>query len=154
MNEIKQWTLGITVSAIVGAIILFILPEGSTEKLVRTAVSLFLMCAILSPFITNADPMEIFNSIELTETQFAAQAGNEAAEYLQNELKGKILDILKECGINNADISISINIENGNEMKIEKVEIFAEKNDENQFEIAEKNLKNQLGIETKIEVKK
>lgn len=39
-------------------------------------------------------------------------------------------------------------------MKIEKVEIFAEKNDENQFEIAEKNLKNQLGIETKIEVKK
>lgn len=39
-------------------------------------------------------------------------------------------------------------------MKIEKVEIFAEKNDENQFEIAENNLKNQLGIETKIEVKK
>lgn len=154
MNEIKQWTLGITVSAIVGAIILFISPEGSTEKLVRAAVSLFLMCAILSPFITNADPMGIFNSIELTETQSAAQAGNEAAEYLQNELKGKILDILKECGINNADISISINIENGNEMKIEKVEIFAEKNDENQFEIAEKNLKNQLGIETKIEVKK
>ncbi len=112
-------------------------------KLVRAAVSLFLMCAILSPFITNADPMEIFNSIELTETQSAAQAGNEAAEYLQNELKEKILDILKECGINNADISISINIENGNEMKIEKVEIFAEK-----------NLKNQLGIETKIEVKK
>ena len=118
MNEIKQWTLGITVSAIVGAIILFISPEGSTEKLVRTAVSLFLMCAILSPFITNADPMDIFNSLELTETQSAAQAGNEAAEYLQNELKGKILDILKECGINNADISISINIENGNEMKI------------------------------------
>ena len=53
MNEIKQWTLGITVSAIVGAIILFISPEGSTEKFVRTAVSLFLMCAILSPFITN-----------------------------------------------------------------------------------------------------
>lgn len=154
MSEIKQWTLGITVSAIVGAIILFISPEGSTEKLVRTAVSLFLMCAILSPFITNADPMKIFNSLELSETQSAAQAGNEAAEYLQNELKGKILDILKECGINNADISISINIENGNEMKIEKVEIFAEKNDENRFEIAEKNLKNQLGIETKIEVKK
>lgn len=154
MNEIKQWTLGISISAIVGAIILFISPEGSTEKLVRAAVSLFLMCAILSPFIKNADPMEIFNSIELTETQSAAQAGNEAAEYLQNELKGKILDILKECGINNTDISISINIENGNEMKIEKVEIFAEKNDENQFEIAEKNLKNQLGIETKIEVKK
>ena len=96
MNEIKQWTLGITVSAIVGAIILFISPEGSTEKLVRTAVSLFLMCAILSPFITNADPMDIFNSLELTETQSAAQAGNEVAEYLQNELKGKILDILKD----------------------------------------------------------
>ena len=153
MNEIKQWTLGITVSAIVGAIILFISPEGSTEKLVRTAVSLFLMCAILSPFITNADPMDIFNSLELTETQSAAQAGNEAAEYLQNELKGRILDILKECGINNADISISINIENGNEMKIENVSVKAEKEYEKYFENAEKNLKARLGIEVKIEVK-
>ena len=84
----------------------------------------------------------------------APSTSNEAAEHLQNEIKEKISDILEECGIKNADIRISINIENGNEMKIEGVQIFAEKNYENQFEIAEKNLKNQLGIETKIEVKK
>lgn len=154
MNEIKQWALGITVSAIVGAIILFISPEGSTEKLVRAAVSLFLMCAILSPFLSNADPMKIINGLELPEVQSAPSANDEATEHLQDELKEKIFDILEEVGIKNADIRISINIENGNEMKIESVQIFAEKIYENQFEIAEKNLKNQLGIETKIEVKK
>lgn len=154
MNEMKQWAFGITISAIVGAVILFFSPEGATEKLVRAAVSLFLMCAILSPFLSNADPTKIFDGLELPEIEVAPSTSDEAAEHLQNEIKEKISDILEECGIKNADIRISINIENGNEMKIEGVQIFAEKNYENQFEIAEKNLKNQLGIETKIEVKK
>lgn len=154
MNEIKQWAFGITISAIVGAVILFLSPEGATEKLVRAAVSLFLMCAILSPFLSNADPMKILDGLELPEIQSAPSANDEAAEHLQGEMKEKISDILEECGIKNADIRISINIENGNEMKIESVQIIAEKIYENQFEIAEKNLKNQLGIETKIEVKK
>ena len=152
MNEIRQWAFGITISAIAGAIILFFAPGGSTEKLVRTAVSLFLMCAILSPFVSHADPMKIINALELPEAQSAPTTSDEAAEHLQSEIKEKISDILNECGIKNADIRISINIENGNEMKIDSVQIFAEKIYENNFENAEKNLKNQLGIETKIEV--
>ncbi len=154
MNEIKQWSLGITISAIVGAIILFISPEGSTEKLVRAAVSLFLMCAILSPFLSGADPIELINGIELPEIQSNESANGEASDYIENQIKEKISDILEECGIKNADIRISINIENGNEMKIESVQIYAEKTYENNFENAEKNLNNQLGIKTKIEVKK
>ena len=67
MNEMKQWAFGITISAIVGAVILFLSPEGATEKLVRAAVSLFLMCAILSPFLSNSDPTKIFDSLELPE---------------------------------------------------------------------------------------
>lgn len=154
MNEIKQWSLGITISAIVGAIILFISPEGSTEKLVRAAVSLFLMCAILSPFLSGADPIELIIGIELPEIQSNESANGEASDYIENQIKEKISDILEECGIKNADIRISINIENGNEMKIESVQIYAEKTYENNFENAEKNLNNQLGIKTKIEVKK
>ncbi len=152
MNEIKQWAFGITISAMAGAIVLFFAPEGSTEKLVRTAVSLFLMFAILSPFLSNADPMKIINGLELPEARSASSTNDEAVEHLQDEIKEKISDILNECGIKNADIRISINIENGNEMKIESVQIFAEKIYENLFENAEKNLKNQLGIEAKIEV--
>ena len=154
MNEIKQWSLGITISAIVGAIILFISPEGSTKKLVRAAVSLFLMCAILSPFLSGADPIELINGIELPEIQSNESANGEASDYIENQIKEKISGILEECGIKNADIRISINIENGNEMKIESVQIYAEKTYENNFENAEKDLNNQLGIKTKIEVKK
>ena len=121
MTEIRQWAYAVTISAIVGAIILSVTPGGSTEKLVRAAVSLFLMCAILSPFLKGADPMKLINGIEIPETQSSKADGNETAEYLQDMTKEKISDILIECGIKNADISISINIENGNEMKIENV---------------------------------
>lgn len=153
MTEIRQWAYAVTISAIVGAIILSVTPGGSTEKLVRAAVSLFLMCAILSPFLKGADPMELLNGIELPEAQSSETYGNETAEYLQEMTKEKIFDILIECGIKNAVISISINIENGNEMKIENVSIIAEKEYENQFENAEKNIKARLGIEVEIEVK-
>ena len=153
MTEIRQWAYAVTISAIVGAIILSVTPGGSTEKLVRAAVSLFLMCAILSPFLKGADPMKLINGIEIPETQSSKADGNETAEYLQDMTKEKISDILIECAIKNADISISINIENGNEMKIENVSVKAEKEYENYFENAEKNLKARLGIEVKIEVK-
>lgn len=154
MSEIKQWAYSVTISAIIGAIILFVSPDGSNEKIVRAAVSLFLMCAILSPFLSGANPTAFIDEIELPEFSNEQSANDETANYLQNEVKEKISDILSECGIKNADICISINIENGNEMKIENVQINAEKIYENNFEKAEIDLKNQLGIETKIEVKK
>ena len=97
--------------------------------------------------------MELLNGIEIPEVQSSEADGKETAEYLQEMTKEKISDILIECGIKNAVISISINIENGNEMKIENVSIKAEKEYENRFENAEKNLKARLGIEVEIEVK-
>lgn len=153
MTEIRQWAYGITVSAIVGAIVLSITPGGSTEKLVRAAVSLFLMCAILSPFLSRADPMKLLDGVDLPDSEIQSAKNSEAQNYLEERMKEKISDILDECGIKNADIRISINIENENEMSIESVEISAEKIYENKFKNTEENLKKQLGIEVKIEVK-
>lgn len=153
MTEIRQWAYGITVSAIVGAIVLSITPGGSTEKLVRAAVSLFLMCAILSPFLSGVDPMKLLDGVDLPDSEIQSTENSEAQNYLEERMKEKISDILDECGIKNADIRISINIENENEMSIESVEISAEKIYENKFKNTEENLKKQLGIEVKIEVK-
>ena len=153
MTEIRQWAYGITVSAIVGAIVLSITPGGSTEKLVRAAVSLFLMCAILSTFLSGADPMKLLDGVDLSDSEIQSAENSEAQNYLEERMKEKISDILDECGIKNADIRISINIENENEMSIESVEISAEKIYENKFKNTEENLKKQLGIEVKIEVK-
>lgn len=152
MAEIKQWAYGITVSAIVGAIILSVSPGGSAEKLVRAAVSLFLMCSILSPFLSGAKPAELIDSLRLPEVETQKTDNSAATEYLEENIKEKISDILAGSGIKNADIRISINIDDGNEMQIESVSILADKAYENNFKTAEENLKSQLGIEVKIEV--
>lgn len=152
MSEIKQWAYGIAVAAIVGAIILALTPKGSTEKLVKTAVSLFLMCAILYPFLSGANPLELFNGISVPEFNSSASQGNSAQGFLEDELSKKITDILTEIGINDPVISIDISIENGNEMKINSVRILASAQYGSLFEKAESTLRSQLGIETKIEV--
>lgn len=153
MIEIKQWAYGITVAAIIGAIVLALSPKGSTEKLVKTVVSLFLMCAILYPFISGANPIEFFEKIELPEFDTSISQNDSARNFLANELQEKIAEILSQSGINDTDISIDISIENENEMKINSVQIFAAEEFKNQFEKAENALRSQLGIETKIEVK-
>lgn len=154
MSEIKQWAYGITVAAVIGAVVLALSPKGSTEKLVKTAVSLFLMCAMLYPFISGANPTELFKKIKMPDIDTSLSQSNSAEMYLEDELKQKIAEILAENGINDADISIDISIENENEMKINSVLIFAAEEFENQFEKAENALRSQLGIETKIEVNK
>lgn len=153
MNEIKQWAYGITVAAIIGSIVLSLSPKGSTEKLVKTTVALFLMCAILYPFISGANPTELFEKIELPDLDTSLAQNDFAQNLLEDELRKKIIDILTENGINDPDISINISIENENEMKINSVQILAAEEYKNLFEKAEIALRSQLGIETKIEVK-
>lgn len=153
MSEIKQWAYGITVAAIIGAIVLAISPKGSTEKLVKTAVALFLMCAILYPFISGANPTELFEKIELPDLDTSLSQNDSAQGFLEDEMSKKITDILTESGIKDPDISIDISIENENEMKVNSVQILAAEEYKNLFEKAEIALRSQLGIETKIEVK-
>lgn len=153
MEEIRQWAYGITSAAIIGAIILALAPNGSTEKLLRTAVSLFLMCSILFPFISNANPLKIFTEIKLPDSISVDESSHKAEEYIKNELVKKIYDILAQNGINEPEISIDITIENSNEMKINSASIFASAVQADKFDSAEKALKDELGIEVKIEVK-
>lgn len=154
MTEIKQWAFGLTISAILGAIILSVTPGGATEKLVRTAVSLFIMCALLYPFINQADATAIFKTVEFPEAEFSEITYEETGNFLEERLRKKIAAILSETGINGPDISISINIENGSDMKIEAVSVYADEKYRDHFAEAEKELRSQLGIEVKIGVKK
>ncbi len=143
-----------TVAAVIGAVILSVAPGGATEKIVKTAVSLFLMCAILYPFISSEEVRGIMKISELPDIEISESEQGGAENYLEEKTKEKIIAILTESGIKDPDINISISIDNGNEMKINSVTVAATEEYKDLFENAQANLKAQLGIEVQIEVKK
>lgn len=153
MDYIRQWAYGITSAAIIGAIVLSLAPRGATEKLLRTAVSLFLMCAILLPFISNANPLKMFKEIKIPDIVSSEESGKKAADYLKSELEKKVYDILIQCGINNPEVSIDITVDDLNEMKIDGISVLADSTDKDKLGLAESALKEELGIEVKIEVR-
>lgn len=154
MDKIRLWAYGVTVAAVIGAVILSVAPGGATEKIVKTAVSLFLMCAILYPFISSEEACGILKNAELPDIEISESDQGGAENYLEEKTKEKISAILTESGIKDPDINISISIDNGNEMKINSVTVAAAEEYKDLFENAQANLKAQLGIEVQIEVKK
>lgn len=154
MDKIRLWAYGVTVAAVIGAVILSVAPGGATEKIVKTAVSLFLMCAILYPFISSEEARGILKISELPDIEISESNQGGAENYLEEKTKEKISAILTESGIKDPDINISISIDNGNEMKINSVTVAAAEEYKDLFENAQANLKAQLGIEVQIEVKK
>ena len=155
MDVIKQWALGITVSAIVGAVILVLSPQGGTEKIVRTAVSLFLMCAILTPFMSGIDVDSILDGVELnTQQADTSEISETLAEQTKAAINEKIDEILSENGIKADSVNIDISIDEENNMTVNSVAITAKSEYSDKFSAVQDEIKSQLGIEVKIGVSK
>ncbi len=144
MDSIKQWIFAICISAIVGGIILILSPEGSTEKAVRTAVSLVLLCVILSPFTSGINSeLPVIPNIEQAES-----IEENTVEIFKKTIEEKIAEILVKNSFINPKISIDI-ITQSNEMTVNSVKIIA---DSGNTESARKQIRNELGIDVEIEV--
>lgn len=150
MDGIKQWVLSISISAVVGAIILMLSPGGATDRSVKTAVSLFLMASLMSPFIKNVDlSLPEIESLEPSDEAEQSDFNQAVADQFKAAVETKINEILTQCGINEGHINIDITVD-GEEMKIEKAEIFASGGGD--FRQAQKRIESELGIKVKIEV--
>lgn len=152
MDSIKQWALGITVSAVIGGIVLVLTPRGSTEKSVRTAVALVLLCAMLTPFMSGVDFTEIFSGIEKSDKIDTAHIESQITQQTEAAVKEKITEILKENGILSARVNIDISMSDNRELMIEKAEISADRKYSDSFSSAQEEIKNQLGIAVEIGV--
>ncbi len=52
MDFLKQWMISLVFCAIIGAVVNILTPNGGTERVMKVVVATFLICAFLSPFIT------------------------------------------------------------------------------------------------------
>ena len=149
MNTLRQWALTVAVSAAVGGIIHMLSPGGSAGKSVRTAVSLFLLIAMLSPFAAQID-LTSFPTMTYVHNE-TADLTDAVREEMKTAAEKEISRILSDCGIKTESISIEISMDKNNTMTVERIEITAQGGAEN-VKKAEERIKSEIGADVKIEV--
>ncbi|NCC87225.1 MAG: hypothetical protein EOM05_05090 [Clostridia bacterium] len=89
MDVLRQWAICITVSALVSAVIYAVSPKGNIQKAMKVIISVFFLCAILSPFLSG-------NVMEFDfETQDYMSNKNEQNVELNENINAQMLEISK-----------------------------------------------------------
>lgn len=147
MDTVRQWVLTVAISAAAGAVVLMLSPGGSVNKSVRTAVSLFLMTAMVLPFVRNFS-FDIPNIIPDASTE-QPDISASVEEQMKAALKTEIGKILDKNGIKYREINIDMNISD-NTVTVRKIEIKSENGGD--FSALENRISSETGAEVKIEV--
>ncbi len=150
MTLIKQWALGLVIASVAGALALIISPQGAVEKQVRTAVSLFLLVAFMSPFVSEFDFDDLFSYQSVSAYDGSSQISNNIAKKFESDIKNRINNLLSKNGIEANKINIDVIITDNNEMKLEKAVVVV-KNGINDAEVKHL-IKENLGLVVEIEV--
>ena len=125
MTEIKTWAVVLCVSLIVSSVVLFISPEGSMKKFLSYIISVYILTVVLLP-LTNADFSKIIGFSEekniLPDEEYSVMLNeyiyDNSEKLLTDNIKQELDRICSEEYIVNVRMS-----ENGNQIKVESIEI-------------------------------
>lgn len=87
MEQITAWAAGLCLCALVCAILEIITPDGSTEKIVRFVLGLFMICAVAIPLV----------NISLNFEDWAVVAPYEENSQLETEIQNQSLRLVNEA---------------------------------------------------------
>lgn len=147
MEFVKQWALAVVIAAAAGAAVLILSPDDGAGRSVKTAVSIFLLAAMLSPLMKGIS-FEIPEIIP--EEQIEQPELNDAVEeQMKTALATEITKILDENGIKAKEINIDMSISD-NIVTVESVHIVSE--NEGDFSALRERISNETGAEVTIGV--
>ncbi len=146
MDDIKNWAFSICSASICGAIMNIILPEGSTQKIFKSVFCVFFLCCVVSPLFG----MDIFSEKDILNSfdfEYKEEEGTENKFYessikaMEDEIRNRTEQVLKDNGIDFTNISLKINILEDGGIEISEFSVFV------YSDIAEE-IKEKIGNET------
>ena len=161
MNLLKNWVLNLSILLIVYAILDNLIPEGSNKNIVNTilkVIILFTVFAGLSKFKKfNSSVFKIDNNnTNFSSKEIYKKTQNNMKEQVKNltvkNLENSTLNLLKNKGISAKNVNISMNIENPQNIFINKTKILINRIDLEKKEQIELLVKDFLNLRTLKEI--
>ena len=161
MNLLKNWVLNLSILLIVYAILDNLIPEGNNKNIANTILKiiiLFTVFAGLSKFKKfNSNIFKIDNNnINFSSKEIYKKTQNNMKEQVKNltvkNLENSTLNLLKNKGISAKNVNISMNIENPQNIFINKTKILINRIDLEKKEQIELLVKDFLNLRTLKEI--
>ncbi len=154
MQIIKEWGAGLITISVVAAVILLLTPKGSSEKHVKTAVSIVLLVTIIRPLISlKFSDEDVFGSISFSETTDSLSDGNSGiAELFEKGFDDKIMNTLIEHGMTIDSVKSDVAVNENNEIYVTEVTIYIEEKYYDDKDTVLKIIKDEYGIIARTEV--
>ena len=154
MDMIRQWALSICVTVVAATIFSMLIPNGSMEKVVRFAVSLFFLVSLLSPFIGgridwnidfNTEAMEQQDTVPLQES-----IDRQMTTIVENRLEASVTQLLAGIDVEPEKIEIQVNVGEDNSICISRLVLRLGQKDQNKGREASDLLKKEVGVTPEI----
>lgn len=149
MNAITSWAASVCIVAVICAIYDMLVPEGNTSKMLNFVLGMFLIVAILIPFvnIVKSEPLN-FKNIEFNSEEFTlSEENNNLTLAVGKSTVEKIIsDSLKEKDIIYKKIVVDMDSSNGNSIDIIRAKIYVESDYRNQIIDIQRIVQEKTGI--------
>lgn len=152
MDFVKAWVLRIVIASISGIVVLVLNPKGSAEKSVRTAVSLFILCSFVSPFISEIEIPD-FETGAVVTTAFDEEKGDEIIlEQMRLEIISEIKEVFLKEDVSPESIKIDIRLNDNSEIIVDSVVIVIDDSYSDYSQKLRNTIYSELGLNVEIEV--
>lgn len=161
MNLLKNWVLNLSILLIVYAVLDNLIPEGSNKNIANTILKIIILFTVFA----GLSKLKKFNSnifkIDNNNTNFSSKeiykkTQNNMKEQVKNltvkNLENSTLNLLKNKGISAKNVNISMNIENPQNIFINKTKILINRIDLEKKEQIELLVKDFLNLRTLKEI--
>ena len=158
MDILRQWAICITISSLVGAVVYALSPKGNIQRAMQVIISVFFLCAILSPFLNGqkikfdfndkevmANKSENANNVELNKN-----VNEQMLDISKNMIEEQAKSILYSHQIYNGQIYPSMDIDDKGSIFIKAMTIKLPNNDMCKKNDIVDSICKQLGVESKI----
>ena len=123
MDSIVSWATAICAALVGGGVLSLISPSGNLKKTVSFAISLFFLCAIITPFIT----LNFSDSLDFSVSQSDEVRGDTTVRLAKAAAERGVKEILKSKDIIPQKIDTDIHINDDKSISITYIEITLDK---------------------------
>lgn len=153
MNAVKEWAAAICVTVLAAALLQYLVPSGSMEKMIKFIIGAFVICALIQP-ISQIVPKINFDVPESGQTQSDLQlkdtVDSQISAAAQNSISNLVTAELNQMNIKCENVNAIMDTHEDGRISINKVVVTLEKGYDSKCKAASEHLEKVLGLKTEV----
>ncbi|MDR2909312.1 MAG: stage III sporulation protein AF [Oscillospiraceae bacterium] len=156
MDAVKQWAFALCATMIACGLAQMIMPRSNMEKTFRMVISIFFLCAVLSPIVLVSPPLRVdmpqdgYSQSQERARAVEEVAGRQTIEMASRSLEQIVSDNLAQRGINVHSITINITVGESDTPRLENAGLVLDIAHEEEGGAISKELESELGCPVNI----